>query len=149
MLRCCDAALCPMPSSHPSAPPRQFLLFAPLARALQSKCFACICSCVGLKVVLRVCARLCVYLSSFMSNVQAKVTVEDVLKNPKFPPDWPYSANDFKRMDESEDEVSCVCVCVCVCLSMFHVLTWPRGTPACVTQSLLSRLVRISAPLNT
>ncbi len=27
MLRCCDAALCPMTSSHPSAPPsRQFLL---------------------------------------------------------------------------------------------------------------------------
>ena len=40
-----------------------------------------------------------------MSNVQAKVTVEDVLKNPKFPPDWPYSANDFKRMEESDDEV--------------------------------------------
>jgi hypothetical protein len=62
-----------------------------------------------------------------MSNVQAKVTVEDVLKNPKFPPDWPYSANDFKRMDESEDEVSCVCVCVCVCVfvnvSRAHVAT--------------------------
>lgn len=41
----------------------------------------------------------------FMSDMQAKVSVEDVLKNPKFPPEWPYSANDFKRMDESDDEV--------------------------------------------
>jgi hypothetical protein len=70
-----------------------------------------------------------------MSNVQAKVTVEDVLKNPKFPPDWPYSANDFKRMDESDDEVSRVCVCVCVFVSMFHVQSRghePRGVLACV-----------------
>ena len=42
-----------------------------------------------------------------MSDMQAKVSVEDVLKNPKFPPEWPYSANDFKRMDESDDEVPC------------------------------------------
>jgi hypothetical protein len=92
-----------------------------------------------------------------MSNVQAKVTVEDVLKNPKFPPDWPYSANDFKRMDESDDEVSRVCVCVCVCVNVSRAVTWPRATRgACVRRALLlSRLVRISAvrqselPFNT
>ena len=46
-----------------------------------------------------------------MSDVKAqagRVSVEDVLKNPKFPPEWPYSANDFKRMDESDDEVPCL-----------------------------------------
>jgi len=44
----------------------------------------------------------------FMSGVTAqmgRVSVEDVLKNPKFPPEWPYNAADFKRMDESDDAV--------------------------------------------
>lgn len=44
----------------------------------------------------------------FMSDVKAqagKVSVEDVLANPKFPPAWPYSEADFKRQDESDDEV--------------------------------------------
>jgi len=46
------------------------------------------------------------FMSSGM-EMQAKggISVEDVLKNPKFPPEWPYSAADFKRMDESDDEV--------------------------------------------
>ena len=46
----------------------------------------------------------------FMTDVRAqargKISVEDVLKAPKFPPEWPYSPADFKRMDESEDEVA-------------------------------------------
>ena len=46
-----------------------------------------------------------------MSDVRAqaggKVSVEDVLKAPKFPPEWPFSDADFKRMDESDDEVFC------------------------------------------
>jgi hypothetical protein len=29
--------------------------------------------------------------------------VSDVLKNPQFPPEWPYSAEDFQRDDESSD----------------------------------------------
>lgn len=29
---------------------------------------------------------------------------EKVLENPKWPPEWPYSDADFKRMDESEDK---------------------------------------------
>lgn len=29
--------------------------------------------------------------------------VERVLQNPKWPPSWPYSEEDFKRMDESDD----------------------------------------------
>lgn len=31
--------------------------------------------------------------------------VEKVLQNPKFPPEWPYSPEDFKRMDESDDSI--------------------------------------------
>jgi SAM-dependent methyltransferase len=31
--------------------------------------------------------------------------VSKVLQNPKWPPTWPYSEQDFKRMDESEDEI--------------------------------------------
>lgn len=30
---------------------------------------------------------------------------EKVLENPKFPPEWPYSEQDFKRMDESADSI--------------------------------------------
>ncbi|EKX44965.1 hypothetical protein GUITHDRAFT_157897 [Guillardia theta CCMP2712] len=33
-----------------------------------------------------------------------RVSVEDVLKNPKWPQSWPYSSKDFSRTDESEDE---------------------------------------------
>jgi len=43
-----------------------------------------------------------------MGDVSAqagKVSVEDVLKDPKFPPEWPYSAADFRRQDESDDQV--------------------------------------------
>jgi len=36
---------------------------------------------------------------------RAKISVEDVLKNPKWPDQWPFSAVDFKRMDESDDEI--------------------------------------------
>ena len=32
-----------------------------------------------------------------------KVTAADVLANPKWPDEWPYSAQDFKRMDEEVD----------------------------------------------
>ena len=53
--------------------------------------------------------------SSFRSNLSPQVlkmstssgrrlTAEDVLKNPKWPATWPYSAQDFARADESEDE---------------------------------------------
>lgn len=30
---------------------------------------------------------------------------ERVLEAPKFPPEWPYTANDFARMDESNDSI--------------------------------------------
>ncbi|ACI65121.1 predicted protein [Phaeodactylum tricornutum CCAP 1055/1] len=30
---------------------------------------------------------------------------EKVLQNPKWPPEWPYSAEDFARQDESDDEL--------------------------------------------
>jgi hypothetical protein len=33
-----------------------------------------------------------------------RLTAEEVLKNPKWPATWPYSAQDFARADESEDE---------------------------------------------
>ncbi len=34
-----------------------------------------------------------------------KSMAEKVLENPKWPPAWPYTENDFKRMDESNDSV--------------------------------------------
>jgi hypothetical protein len=30
---------------------------------------------------------------------------EKVLQNPKWPPEWPFSDDDFKRMDESDDSI--------------------------------------------
>jgi len=33
----------------------------------------------------------------------AKVTVADILANPKFPEKWPFSQKDFTRMDETDD----------------------------------------------
>jgi hypothetical protein len=33
-----------------------------------------------------------------------RLTAEEVLKSPKWPATWPYSAQDFARADESEDE---------------------------------------------
>lgn len=41
----------------------------------------------------------------FRSNtaLNAKITVEDVLKNPKWPEKWPFSPQDFARQDESGD----------------------------------------------
>ena len=30
---------------------------------------------------------------------------EKVLENPKWPPEWPYSEADFRRMDESDDKL--------------------------------------------
>jgi hypothetical protein len=30
---------------------------------------------------------------------------EKVLQNPTWPPEWPYSEEDFKRMDESDDSI--------------------------------------------
>jgi len=34
-----------------------------------------------------------------------KSMAEKVLTNPKWPPSWPYTEEDFKRMDESEDTI--------------------------------------------
>lgn len=34
-----------------------------------------------------------------------KELAEGVLKNPKFPPEWPYSTSDFERQDESDDSI--------------------------------------------
>ncbi len=39
------------------------------------------------------------------ANAGRRMTVEDVLKNPKWPSQWPYSAQDFARADESDDEM--------------------------------------------
>lgn len=32
-------------------------------------------------------------------------SVADILKNPKFPPEWPFSPMDFKRQDEMTDNM--------------------------------------------
>lgn len=51
------------------------------------------------------------YSSSSSSLVLAaaastmKEFAEGVLKNPKFPPEWPYSPSDFERQDESDDSI--------------------------------------------
>ena len=45
------------------------------------------------------------FMSGLEMQARGGVSVEDVLKNPKFPAEWPYSAADFKRMDESDDEI--------------------------------------------
>ena len=37
--------------------------------------------------------------------LSAKITAEQVLEKPKWPPEWPYSDVDFARMDESEDSI--------------------------------------------
>lgn len=34
-----------------------------------------------------------------------RITVEDVLKSPKWPDKWPFTDVDFKRMDETDDEI--------------------------------------------
>lgn len=34
-----------------------------------------------------------------------KSMAEKVLENPKWPPEWPYTEMDFKRMDESDDSI--------------------------------------------
>jgi hypothetical protein len=36
-------------------------------------------------------------------RLNAKITAADVLKDPQFPPKWPYTPKDFTRQDESED----------------------------------------------
>lgn len=46
--------------------------------------------------------------SSSSTNLAAstmKELAEGVLKNPKFPPEWPFSPTDFERQDESSDEI--------------------------------------------
>ena len=40
-----------------------------------------------------------------MSGGRSKISVEDVLSNPKWPEKWPFTPSDFQRMDESDDEV--------------------------------------------
>ena len=35
----------------------------------------------------------------------AKSLVEKVLENPKWPPEWPYSDEDFRRVDETDDDI--------------------------------------------
>ena len=42
---------------------------------------------------------------SMMSGGRSKISVEDVLSNPKWPEKWPFTPSDFQRMDESDDEV--------------------------------------------
>jgi len=42
-------------------------------------------------------------LHASTSNNNAKSMAEKVLENPKFPPEWPYSEEDFMRQDESDD----------------------------------------------
>ena len=36
--------------------------------------------------------------------LNAKLTASDVLKNPKWPESWPFTAKDFRRQDESTDD---------------------------------------------
>uniref|UniRef100_A0A7S0Z0W2 Methyltransferase type 11 domain-containing protein n=1 Tax=Hemiselmis tepida TaxID=464990 RepID=A0A7S0Z0W2_9CRYP len=40
-----------------------------------------------------------------MAAQRGQITVEDVLANPKWPEEWPFSDSDFKRMDETDDEI--------------------------------------------
>jgi len=40
-----------------------------------------------------------------MAAKRGQITVEDVLANPKWPDEWPFSESDFKRMDETDDEI--------------------------------------------
>jgi Methyltransferase domain len=45
------------------------------------------------------------HVVSSNSNVDDIPVAEKVLRNPKWPPEWPYSDIDFARMDETEDTV--------------------------------------------
>ncbi len=36
---------------------------------------------------------------------QKRLTVEDVLRSPKWPEKWPFTNADFRRMDETDDEI--------------------------------------------
>ena len=40
---------------------------------------------------------------SFLAATPRADMIEKVLQNPQWPPEWPYSPEDFKRMDESSD----------------------------------------------
>lgn len=41
---------------------------------------------------------------STTTALDAKLTAADVLKNPKWPENWPFTAKDFRRQDESTDD---------------------------------------------
>jgi len=40
-----------------------------------------------------------------MLSATTKDLAESVLKNPKYPPEWPYGPADFERQDESDDSI--------------------------------------------
>lgn len=42
--------------------------------------------------------------SSCRSLMSMRITAEDVLKDPKWPPLWPFTDADFRRQDESSDD---------------------------------------------
>ena len=41
----------------------------------------------------------------YRTGGDASVTVDDVLRNPAFPKEWPFSPSDFERQDEKDDVV--------------------------------------------
>ena len=43
--------------------------------------------------------------SSALSASTMKDLAEGVLKNPQYPPEWPFSPSDFERQDESDDSI--------------------------------------------
>ena len=43
--------------------------------------------------------------STAISASTMKDLAEGVLKNPQYPPEWPFSPNDFERQDESDDSI--------------------------------------------
>jgi SAM-dependent methyltransferase len=43
--------------------------------------------------------------ASLQLSAETKSMAEKVLENPKWPPEWPYTPEDFKRMDESSDAI--------------------------------------------
>jgi len=43
--------------------------------------------------------------SASSSSSSSRSVFEKVLEDPKYPPEWPYSPEDFQRMDESADQI--------------------------------------------
>jgi hypothetical protein len=46
-----------------------------------------------------------IYASKSILNSETSSLAEKVLLNPKWPPEWPYTATDLARMDESQDTI--------------------------------------------